>query len=187
MATEFKRLTLRKGVIMAQAKKKTVVSKTTDKLVSIKTIVPVKEKATLELVNTGTSSDTYFTSEKVWEWINVNANGNLNNVEVVPLDNLQKDKPHPAPFGYNSKNPNGATPTIMNLHIHGVDGNYNLGEILKQSHKVDGHSAKQMRAVVGLLNGGLSRSPCRDKAKYWESVKGTSTSGTSYIKLRSLV
>ena len=132
MATEFKRLTLRKGVIMAQAKKKTV----------------------------------------VWEWINVNANGNLNNVEVVPLDNLQKDKPHPAPFGYNSKNPNGATPTIMNLHIHGVDGNYNLGEILKQSHKVDGHSAKQMRAVVGLLNGGLSRSPCRD---------------TSYIKLRSLV
>ena len=175
---------------MAQAKK--VVSKKEDTLASLKTVAPVK-KATKNAELVLTKGMEPITHKTIKEWVDKNAGGSTNNVEVVPLDNLKVDKPHPAPFGYNSPNPNGPTPTIMNMHVHGVGGSFNLGKILheanmfekKRSNGKQGHS--QMRATVMLLNGGESRSPCRDKAEYCKDLKGKPTFGTSYIKLRSLV
>ena len=103
------------------------------------------------------------TAARVWDWIDANADGQLNNVVVTPLDNcLLKDQKR-TPFGYSGK-PDGVRARYHDFHLfglkppHGKRGDRHLGAILGAMRKVDGHSKRTMICTVALLNGGYSPS-----------------------------
>ena len=107
------------------------------------------------------------TYAQLWAFINGQAGGNLHNVQVVPLGNVQLDQAQPVPFGFNGK-VGGVRHTIQSWLLYGIDGNTSLAAILKAASKL-GHSAKKPNCLLALLNGGYSPS--------------SATWGTGYVKL----
>jgi hypothetical protein len=71
---------------------------------------------------TGGASVTY---AQLWAWVNTAAGGNLHNVAVVPLANVQAGTAAPVPFGFNGK-AGGVRQTIQNWLLQGVEGNTSL-------------------------------------------------------------
>ena len=110
---------------------------------------------------------TELTYADVWAFVNGQAGGNLHNVQVVPLPNVQLDQAQPVPFGFNGK-VGGVRHKIQTWLLTGVDGNTSLAAILKAASKL-GHSAKKPNCLLALLNGGYSPS-----SAVW---------GTGYVKL----
>ena len=96
------------------------------------------------------------TYAQLWAFINGQAGGNLHNVQVVPLGNVQLDQAQPVPFGFNGK-VGGVRHTIQSWLLYGIDGNTSLAAILKAASKL-GHSAKKPNCLLALLNGGYSPS-----------------------------
>ena len=95
------------------------------------------------------------------------AGGNLHNVQVVPLANVQADTDQPVPFGFNGK-VGGVRATIQGWLLSGVNGNNSLAAILAAAKPL-GHSSKKPVCLHALLNGGYSPS-----SSVW---------GTAYVKL----
>lgn len=103
----------------------------------------------------------------IWAFVNTHAKGNLHNVQVVPLANVNLNSATPVPFGFTGKG-TGVRATIQNWLLNGVNGNNSLFAILN-SAKPLGHSTKSPNCLLALLNGGYSPS-----SAVW---------GTGYIKL----
>ena len=61
----------------------------------------------------------------IWAFVNTQAGGNLHNVAVVPLDNVQLDQAQPVPFGYGGR-AGGVRQQIQDWLLFGVDGNDGL-------------------------------------------------------------
>jgi len=103
------------------------------------------------------------TAAAVWEWVQAEADGQLNNVVVTPLDNCHLKDQKRTPFGYSGK-PDGVRARYHDFHLfglrppHGKKGDRRLGEILAAMRKIDGHSKQTMLCTVALLNGGYSPS-----------------------------
>ncbi len=104
----------------------------------------------------------------IWAFVQQHAGGNLHNVQVVPLPNVQLDQVQPVPFGYNGK-AGGVRATIQNMFLQGVKGSNTLATILQVAGKQFGLSKKQPICLLALLNGGYSPS-----SPVW---------GTGYVKL----
>ncbi len=103
----------------------------------------------------------------MWAWVNAEAGGNLHNVAVVPLENVEQDSATPVPFGYNGK-VGGVRQTIQDWLLQGVDGNTSLAKILAAAKPL-GHSSKKPVCLMAMLQGGYSTS--------------SATWGTPYVKL----
>jgi len=103
----------------------------------------------------------------LWAWVNAEAGGNLHNVAVVPLENVEQDSATPVPFGYNGK-VGGVRATIQDWLLQGVDGNTSLAKILAAAKPL-GHSSKKPVCLMAMLQGGYSTS--------------SATWGTPYVKL----
>ena len=103
----------------------------------------------------------------LWARVNTHAAGNLHNVQVVPLDNVQTGSATPVPFGYNGK-VGGVRQTIQDWLLQGVDGNTSLQAILAAAKPL-GHSSKKPVCLMAMLQGGYSTS--------------SATWGTPYVKL----
>ena len=99
------------------------------------------------------------TGAQVWEFINFNAGGNMGNVSVVPLPNVNLTNPNnpPTPFGYQGK-PNGTRAMYHNWLLKGLKGSNNLATITTAMVKHDGHSKRKLLCLTALLNGGYSPS-----------------------------
>ena len=105
----------------------------------------------------------------IWQFVNTHAQGQLANVQVVPLPNVKKGNAVPVPFGYNGKT-NGVRATIQNWLLFGVKGAKQNNAGVAQAHaKKLGHSTKRPICLLALLNGGYSPS--------------SATWGTSFVKL----
>ena len=105
----------------------------------------------------------------IWQFVNTHAQGQLANVQVVPLPNVKKGNAVPVPFGYNGKT-NGVRATIQNWFLFGVKGAKQNNAGVAQAHaKKLGHSPKRPICLLALLNGGYSPS--------------SATWGTSFVKL----
>ena len=128
----------RKGYKMQNAKKGTATQKAT-----------VKTPATL----TGGADLTY---AQIWAFVNESAGGNLHNVQVVPLGNVQLDQPNPVPFGYGGR-AGGVRQQIQDWLLHGVNGNNSLASILNAAAPL-GHSRKKPVCLMAMLQGGYSPS-----------------------------
>ena len=131
-----------------------------------KTVTATAQKATTKtatLQNTGTP----ITYACIWAFINAHANGQPQNVQVVPLNNVKLNTAQPIPFGYNGK-VGGVRQTIQNWLLYGVKGNNSMHTILT-SAKPLGHSYKSPICLLAMLNGGYSPS--------------SATWGTGYVKL----
>jgi hypothetical protein len=103
----------------------------------------------------------------IWSFVQKHAGGNLHNVQIVPLANVQLDSESPVPFGYNGKR-GGVRETIQNWMLNGVDGDCSLATVLGKAKPL-GHSSKKPVCLHALLNGGYSPS-----SSVW---------GTGYVKL----
>ena len=116
------------------------------------------------LTNNGTGK-TGVTNTMLWAFINTHANGNINNIVVVPNKNVvtnpTPNKPA-TPFGYGGKG-NGVRATIQNALLFGTNPTNsnqpfkNVGSALSFASKL-GHSAKNPICLLALLNGGYSPS-----------------------------
>ena len=105
----------------------------------------------------------------IWQFVNTHAQGQLANVQVVPLPNVKTGTAIPVPFCYNGK-PNGVRATIQNWFLFGVKGAKQNNAGVAQAHaKKLGHSTKRPICLLALLNGGYSPS--------------SATWGTSFVKL----
>jgi len=122
------------------------------------------QKKGAELVRT----DKEISAEDILSFVREAAGGNPNNVEIVPLDNVDLEGKYPFPFGNGGKE-NGVRNLIQNMIAYGVDGDRTLGVVLQAAGKLN-HSKTKPVCLLATLNGGYSPS-----SKYW---------GTSYVKLR---
>lgn len=113
---------------------------------------------------TGGASVTY---AQLWAWVNTAAGGNLHNVQVQPLANVQLGTSSPVPFGYNGK-AGGVRQTIQDWVLQGVNGNNSLAAILAAAKPL-GHSSKKPVCLMAMLQGGYSTS--------------SATWGTPYVQL----
>ena len=137
----------RKGYKMAQAKTKTA----------------TQSVAVATLQNTGSPLE----YSDIWAFVNLEAGGNIHNVQVVPLDNVKLDSDQPVPFGYTGKT-GGVRATIQDWLLKGVDGSHSLFSILNAAKPL-GHSTKSPICLLAMLNGGYTPS--------------SKVYGTGYVKL----
>jgi len=103
----------------------------------------------------------------IWAFVNTQAGGNLHNVAVVPLDNVQLDQAQPVPFGYGGR-AGGVRQQIQDWLLFGVDGNNSLAAVLNKAAPL-GHSRKKPVCLMAMLQGGYSPS--------------SATWGVPYVKL----
>ena len=115
------------------------------------------------LQNTGTT----VSYAAIWQFVNTHAAGNLHNVQVVALPNVNLNAAQPVPFGFTGKG-TGVRATIQNWLLNGVNGNNSLAAILNAAKPL-GHSTKSPNCLHAMLNGGYSPS-----SAVW---------GTGYVKL----
>ena len=105
----------------------------------------------------------------IWDFVNTHAQGQLANVQVVPLSNVKTGDAVPVPFGYNGK-VGGVRATIQNWLLFGVkNAKQNNAHVALTHAKPLGHSYKSPICLLALLNGGYSPS--------------SATWGTSFVKL----
>ena len=125
---------------------------------------PTTTTATLQVTN-----GKPLTYKCIWDFVNTHAQGQLANVQVVPLSNVKTGDAVPVPFGYNGK-VGGVRATIQNWLLFGVkDAKQNNAHVALTHAKPLGHSYKSPICLLALLNGGYSPS--------------SATWGTSFVKL----
>ena len=103
----------------------------------------------------------------MWAFVNKHAGGNLHNVIVQPLPNVQLTSVQPVPFGFGGKT-GGVRHQIQNWLLNGVNGNASLFAILNAAKPL-GHSTKKPVCLMAMLQGGYSPS--------------SATWGTPYVQL----
>ena len=123
------------------------------------------KKATAKAVVLNGGAD--ITYADIWAFVNKQAGGNLHNVQVVPLSNVQLNQAQPVPFGYGGRS-GGVRQQIQNWLLQGVNGNNSLAAILNAAAPL-GHSRKKPVCLMAMLQGGYSPS--------------SSTWGTPYVQL----
>ena len=145
--------------------------KSTAKKSTTTKVVVSSASAVVEFTGNPVDKDGNFvevTGAHVHKWANSFAGGQLSNVVVVPLDNVNVADPKPVPCGYSR--PGGPRASFHDYHVKGVDGDFTLSLILDKCKAWDkSHSRAEMVCTVALLNGGYSRS-----SKTW---------GTPFVKL----
>ena len=134
-----------------------------------KTVTATAQKATTTTATLQITNGKPLTYACIWQFVNTHAQGQLANVQVVPLPNVKTGNALPVPFGYNGKT-NGVRATIQNWLLFGVKGaKQNNAHVALTNAKPLGHSYKSPICLLALLNGGYSPS--------------SATWGTSFVKL----
>ena len=133
------------------------------------TVTATAQQATTTTATLQITNGKPLTYACIWQFVNTPAQGQLANVQVVPLPNVKKGNAVPVPFGYNGKT-NGVRATIQNWLLFGVKGaKQNNAHVALTNAKPLGHSYKSPICLLALLNGGYSPS--------------SATWGTSFVKL----
>jgi hypothetical protein len=133
------------------------------------TVTATAQKATTTTATLQVTNGKPLTYKCIWDFVNTHAQGQLANVQVVPLSNVKTDDAVPVPFGYNGK-VGGVRATIQNWLLFGVkDAKQNNAHVALTHAKPLGHSYKSPICLLALLNGGYSPS--------------SATWGTSFVKL----
>ena len=86
-----------------------------------KTVTATAKKATTTTATLQITNGKPLTYACIWQFVNTHAQGQLANVQVVPLPNVKKGNAVPVPFGYNGK-VGGVRATIQNWLLFGVKG-----------------------------------------------------------------
>ena len=134
-----------------------------------KTVSATAQKATTTTATLQVTNGKPLTYKCIWDFVNTHAQGQLANVQVVPLSNVKTGDAVPVPFGYNGK-VGGVRATIQNWLLFGVKGaKQNNAHVALTNAKPLGHSYKSPICLLALLNGGYSPS--------------SATWGTSFVKL----
>jgi hypothetical protein len=133
------------------------------------TVTATAQKATTTTATLQVTNGKPLTYKCIWDFVNTHAQGQLANVQVVPLSNVKTGDAVPVPFGYNGK-VGGVRATIQNWLLFGVkDAKQNNAHVALTHAKPLGHSYKSPICLLALLNGGYSPS--------------SATWGTSFVKL----
>ena len=134
-----------------------------------KTVSATAQKATTTTATLQVTNGKPLTYKCIWDFVNTHAQGQLANVQVVPLSNVKTGDAVPVPFGYNGK-VGGVRATIQNWLLFGVkNAKQNNAHVALTHAKPLGHSYKSPICLLALLNGGYSPS--------------SATWGTSFVKL----
>ena len=134
-----------------------------------KTVSATAQKATTTTATLQVTNGKPLTYKCIWDFVNTHAQGQLANVQVVPLSNVKTGDAVPVPFGYNGK-VGGVRATIQNWLLFGVkNAKQNNAHVALTNAKPLGHSYKSPICLLALLNGGYSPS--------------SATWGTSFVKL----
>ena len=133
------------------------------------TVSATAQKATTTTATLQVTNGKPLTYKCIWDFVNTHAQGQLANVQVVPLSNVKTGDAIPVPFGYNGK-VGGVRATIQNWLLFGVkNAKQNNAHVALTHAKPLGHSYKSPICLLALLNGGYSPS--------------SATWGTSFVKL----
>ena len=133
------------------------------------TVTATAQKATTTTATLQVTNGKPLTYKCIWDFVNTHAQGQLANVQVVPLSNVKTGDAVPVPFGYNGK-VGGVRATIQNWLLFGVkNAKQNNAHVALTHAKPLGHSYKSPICLLALLNGGYSPS--------------SATWGTSFVKL----
>ena len=133
------------------------------------TVSATAQKATTTTATLQVTNGKPLTYKCIWDFVNTHAQGQLANVQVVPLSNVKTGDAVPVPFGYNGK-VGGVRATIQNWLLFGVkNAKQNNAHVALTHAKPLGHSYKSPICLLALLNGGYSPS--------------SATWGTSFVKL----
>ena len=133
------------------------------------TVIATAQQATTTTATLQITNGKPLTYACIWQYVNTHAQGQLANVQVVPLTNVKTGNAIPVPFGYNGK-VNGVRATIQNWLLFGVkNAKQNNAHVALTHAKPLGHSYKSPICLLALLNGGYSPS--------------SATWGTSFVKL----
>ena len=133
------------------------------------TVTATAQQATTTTATLQVTNGKPLTYKCIWDFVNTHAQGQLANVQVVPLSNVKTGDAVPVPFGYNGK-VGGVRATIQNWLLFGVkDAKQNNAHVALTHAKPLGHSYKSPICLLALLNGGYSPS--------------SATWGTSFVKL----
>ena len=133
------------------------------------TVIATAQQATTTTATLQITNGKPLTYDCIWQFVNTHAQGQLANVQVVPLTNVKTGNAIPVPFGYNGK-VNGVRATIQNWLLFGVkNAKQNNAHVALTHAKPLGHSYKSPICLLALLNGGYSPS--------------SATWGTSFVKL----
>ena len=134
-----------------------------------KTVSATAQKATTTTATLQVTNGKPLTYKCIWDFVNTHAQGQLANVQEVPLSNVKTGDAVPVPFGYNGK-VGGVRATIQNWLLFGVkNAKQNNAHVALTHAKPLGHSYKSPICLLALLNGGYSPS--------------SATWGTSFVKL----
>ena len=134
-----------------------------------KTVSATAQKATTTTATLQVTNGKPLTYKCIWDFVNTHAQGQLANVQVVPLSNVKTGDAVPVPFGYNG-NVGRVRATIQNWLLFGVkNAKQNNAHVALTHAKPLGHSYKSPICLLALLNGGYSPS--------------SATWGTSFVKL----
>tara|TARA_R110000751_G_scaffold21568_1_gene61807 strand:+ start:213 stop:647 length:435 start_codon:yes stop_codon:yes gene_type:complete len=106
-------------------------------------------------------SDKEITYQEIHAFVNKYAGGNMGNVQIVALDNVDLKNPEPVPFGYGGKG-EGVRATIQNWALHGVPlgagkVDRSLRAVLTKAKKL-GHSSSKPNCIHALMHGGYTPS-----------------------------
>ena len=133
------------------------------------TVTATAQQATTTTATLQVTNGKPLTYKCIWDFVNTHAQGQLANVQVVPLSNVKTGDAVPVPFGYNGK-VGGVRATIQNWLLFGVkNAKQNNAHVALTHAKPLGHSYKSPICLLALLNGGYSPS--------------SATWGTSFVKL----
>ena len=133
------------------------------------TVTATAQQATTTTATLQVTNGKPLTYKCIWDFVNTHAQGQLANVQVVPLSNVKTGDAVPVPFGYNGK-VGGVRATIQNWLLYGVkNAKQNNAHVALTHAKPLGHSYKSPICLLALLNGGYSPS--------------SATWGTSFVKL----
>ena len=88
------------------------------------------------------------TYAQLWAFVNTHAAGNLHNVQVVPLPNVNLTATQPVPFGFGGK-VGGVRHQIQSWLLGGVKGNHSVAAILGAAAPL-GHSTKKPNTLAKL-------------------------------------
>jgi hypothetical protein len=135
----------------------TVTVERVKKMTQAKAIKATATKATVqvaELQHNGTE----ISYADIWNFVQKHAGGNLHNVQIVPLGNVQLDSESPVPFGYNGKR-GGVRETIQNWMLNGVDGDCSLATVLGKAKPLGHSPAKSPCACTHCSTAGTRLAP----------------------------
>ena len=106
------------------------------------TVTATAQQATTTTATLQVTNGKPLTYKCIWDFVNTHAQGQLANVQVVPLSNVKTGDAVPVPFGYNGK-VGGVRATIQNWLLFGVkNAKQNNAHVALTHAKPLGHNYK---------------------------------------------